>query len=78
MSTVTQTVNFIQAEDLNHRQFQSFMREIDSEFADIPHHTDVFWLSRGVFELGGEMRRFKPPILRDEKWKCDKSSTSTS
>uniref|UniRef100_A0A3B4FQX6 DUF4371 domain-containing protein n=1 Tax=Pundamilia nyererei TaxID=303518 RepID=A0A3B4FQX6_9CICH len=26
---------------LNHRQFQSFMWEIDSEFADIPHHTEV-------------------------------------
>uniref|UniRef100_A0A3P9CFD4 SPIN-DOC-like zinc-finger domain-containing protein n=1 Tax=Maylandia zebra TaxID=106582 RepID=A0A3P9CFD4_9CICH len=26
---------------LNHRQFQSFMWEIDSEFTDIPHHTEV-------------------------------------
>lgn len=45
MITVTQTVNFIRAKGLNHRQFQSFMWEIDSEFADIPHHTEVCWLS---------------------------------
>uniref|UniRef100_A0A3B4GZR3 DUF4371 domain-containing protein n=1 Tax=Pundamilia nyererei TaxID=303518 RepID=A0A3B4GZR3_9CICH len=32
---------------LNHRQFQSFMREIDSEFADIPYHTEVRWLIHG-------------------------------
>ncbi|XP_015743109.2 general transcription factor II-I repeat domain-containing protein 2A-like [Python bivittatus] len=41
MSSVTQTVNFIRAKGLNHQQFQSFMREIDSEFADIPYHTEV-------------------------------------
>lgn len=34
MSTVTQTVNFIRAKGFIHRQFQSFMREIDSEFTD--------------------------------------------
>lgn len=45
MSTVTQTVNFIRAMGLNHKQFQSFLREIDSEFADIPYHPEVRWLS---------------------------------
>lgn len=40
MSTVTQTVNFIRDKGLNHWQFQSFMRETDSEFANIPFHTE--------------------------------------
>ncbi|XP_072239317.1 general transcription factor II-I repeat domain-containing protein 2-like [Leuresthes tenuis] len=82
MSTVTQTVNFIRAKGLNHRQFRSFMREIDSEFADIPYHTEVRWLSRGkvlnrVFELSNEICQFMDSkgkdstVLRDEKWKCE-------
>ena len=82
MSTVTQTVNFIRSKGLNHRQFQSFMREIDSEFADIPYHTEVRWLSRGkvlnrVFELSNEICQFMDSkgkdstVLRDEKWKCE-------
>ncbi|XP_035500193.1 general transcription factor II-I repeat domain-containing protein 2-like [Scophthalmus maximus] len=82
MNTVTQTVNFIRAKGLNHWQFQSFMREIDSEFADIPYHTEVRWLSRGkvlnrVFELSKEICQFMDSkgkdttVLRDEKWKCE-------
>lgn len=63
MNTVTQTINFIRAKGLNHRQFQSFLREIDSDFADIPYHTEVRWLSRGkvlnrVFELIKEICQF--------------------
>lgn len=82
MNTVTQTINFIRAKGLNHRQFQSFLREIDSDFADIPYHTEVRWLSRGkvlnrVFELIKEICRFMDSkgkdstVLRDEKWKCE-------
>lgn len=78
----TATVNFIRAEGLNHRQFQSFLREIDSEFADIPYHTEVRWLSPGkilnrVFVLHEEICQFMdskgkdPTVLRDEKWKCE-------
>lgn len=82
MSTVTQTVNFIRAKGLNHRQFQSFLQEIDSEFGDMPYHTEVRWLSRGkvlsrVFHLIEEICQFMDSkgkdstILQDEKWKCD-------
>ena len=46
-NTVTQTVTFIRAQGCNHRQFQSFLREIDSEFGDMPYHTEVRWLIRG-------------------------------
>ncbi|KAK0137704.1 General transcription factor II-I repeat domain-containing protein 2 [Merluccius polli] len=66
----------------NHRQFQSFLREINSEFADIPYHNEVRWLSRGkvlnrVFELSKEICQFieskgkDSTVLRDEKWKCE-------
>lgn len=82
MSTVTQTVNFIRAKGLNHRQFQSFLREIDSAFTDIPYHTEVRWLSRGkilqrVFDLHKDICQFMDSkgkdctVLRDEKWKCE-------
>lgn len=67
---------------MNHRQFQSFLQEIDSEFADIPYHTEVRWLSRGkilnrVFELHKEICQFMDSkgkdssVLWDEKWKCE-------
>ncbi|XP_060786769.1 general transcription factor II-I repeat domain-containing protein 2A-like [Neoarius graeffei] len=82
MSTVTQTVNFIRAKGLNHRQFQSFLREIDSAFTDIPYHTEVRWLSRGkilqrVFDLHKDICQFMDSkgkdctVLWDEKWKCE-------
>ena len=82
MNAVTQTVNFIQTRGLYHRQFQSSMREIDSEFADIPYHTEVRWLSREkvlnrVFELRKEICQLMDSkgkdftALRDAKWKCE-------
>jgi hypothetical protein len=82
MSTVTQTVNFIRAKGLNHRQFQSFLQEINSEFGDMPYHTEVRWLSRGkvlsrFFQLIEEICQFMDSkgkdstVFRDKKWKCE-------
>lgn len=74
ISTVTQTVNVVRARGLNHRQFQSFLEEMHSEHGDIPYHTEVRWLSRGIvlnrfFELREEICTFGKDTtdLRDEK-----------
>uniref|UniRef100_A0A0L8G398 DUF4371 domain-containing protein n=1 Tax=Octopus bimaculoides TaxID=37653 RepID=A0A0L8G398_OCTBM len=37
------------AKGLNHHQFLSFLQEIDSEFGNMPYHTEVWWLSWGKF-----------------------------
>uniref|UniRef100_A0A0L8GEV5 DUF4371 domain-containing protein n=1 Tax=Octopus bimaculoides TaxID=37653 RepID=A0A0L8GEV5_OCTBM len=67
-STVTQTVNFMRVKGLNHRQFQSFLREIHSEFADVPYHLEVRWLSLGkvlntVFVVVEEIGQFMDIML---------------
>ncbi|KAL6480985.1 hypothetical protein MHYP_G00090650 [Metynnis hypsauchen] len=82
MTTVTKVVNFIRAKGLNHRQFQSFLKECGSEYADVPYHTEVRWLSRGkvlssCFELGMELCQFleskgkDTAALRDQKFLCE-------
>ena len=47
MKVVTQLVNYIRANSLNHRQFQSFLNEINAEYKDVVYHSEVRWLSRG-------------------------------
>ncbi|XP_064100875.1 general transcription factor II-I repeat domain-containing protein 2-like [Macrobrachium nipponense] len=47
MNVVVSTVNFIRRHGLNQRQFQTFLSEIDSEYGDVLHHTEVRWLSKG-------------------------------
>ena len=47
MNVVVSTVNFIRRHGLNHRQFQTFLSEIDSEYGDVLYHTEVRWLSKG-------------------------------
>ena len=80
MISIKQVVNFITAKGLNHRQFKSFLKELDSKFRDVPHHTEVRWLSRrkvlsrcfetreGTFQLM-ESKEVTAEI-RDKKFLC--------
>lgn len=47
MEIVIKTVNFLRSRALNHRQFREFLISNDSEYEEIPFHTEVRWLSRG-------------------------------
>ncbi|KAL1268530.1 hypothetical protein QQF64_033893 [Cirrhinus molitorella] len=61
MNTVAQTVNFIRARALNHRQFQSFLEEIQSELGDVPYQTEVRSRAQVLnrfFELRDEICQF--------------------
>lgn len=82
MDIVVKTINFIRSRGLNHRQFISFLADMDSEFGEILYHTEVRWLSRGnvlkrFFALRNEIAEFmkmknKPiPLLTDSTFLCD-------
>jgi hypothetical protein len=82
MAVVVKTVNFIRARSLNHRQFKTLLAETDAEFLDLPYHTEVRWLSRGVVlekfyalrnEIGSFMKEKESPVpeLEDVGWLHD-------
>jgi len=82
MSTVISIVNYIRKSGLNHRQFKSFVEDIESEYGDLLFHSEVRWLSRGkvlkrFYELRYEIEIFmtdksKPiPELSDPAWLWD-------
>ncbi|XP_039264551.2 general transcription factor II-I repeat domain-containing protein 2A-like [Styela clava] len=63
LKPVTAVVNFIRSHGLNHRQFQGFFEDIDSDFSDLPYHTAVRWLSCGrvlsrFYKLRREIEQF--------------------
>ena len=72
-------MNFIRGHALNHRQFQAFHEEIDSDFCDFTYHTAVRWLSCGkvlfrFYKLRNEIDVFltekdrAAPQLSDPTW----------
>ena len=82
MKYVFTAVNFIRSRGLNHRQFRSFLEEIQSDYQDVPYHTDVRWLSRGnvlkrFVELRSEIRQFltekgkETDVFDDKTWLSD-------
>ena len=81
MSVVVKSVHFIRARGLNHRQFDTFLRDDDIQ-AGLPYHTEVRWLSRGAvlkrfFELrediGQVMEKMGSPVkeLKCSQWVKD-------
>lgn len=47
ITVVTETVNFIRAHGLNHRQLRALLDDENCEYEDLPVHTEVCWLSHG-------------------------------
>jgi len=70
MDVVVKTVNFIRALGLNHRQFVSFLADLETEYGELLYHTEVRWLSRGkvlqrFFELRQQIALFMAMKDRD-------------
>ena len=51
MKSIIWAVNFIWSPTLIYCQFQTFLKEIDAEYFDLPYHTAVRWLSCGKILL---------------------------
>ena len=82
MDVVVKTINFIRSRGLNHRQFTSFLADMDSEYGELLYHTEVRWLSRGnvlkrFFALRDEIASFMKmnnkavPLLTDSTFQCN-------
>ncbi|XP_076864060.1 general transcription factor II-I repeat domain-containing protein 2A [Brachyhypopomus gauderio] len=72
MATVVKTINLIRSRALNHREFRTFLSDIDAEYGDVIYHTDVRWLSRSsvlqrFFSLRSEIDRF----LKEKQLRLD-------
>ena len=81
MDVVVETVNFIRSRRLTHRQFKSFLADMDSEYGELLYHTEIRWLSRGnvlkrFFALRNEIASFLEmknkavPLLADATFQC--------
>ena len=82
MNTVVKIVNIIRSRGLYHRQFQSFLSDVDAEYGDVLYHSDVRWLSRGAvlqrfYSLRSEIDQFLKAKnqhvdeLTDPQWLAD-------
>ena len=82
MDIVVKTVNFIRSRGLTHRQFKSFLADMDSEYGELLYHIEIRWLSRGnvlkrFFALRNEIASFLEmknktvPLLADATFQCN-------
>ncbi|KAK0141946.1 General transcription factor II-I repeat domain-containing protein 2 [Merluccius polli] len=82
LNTVVKTVNIIRARGLYHREFQTFLSDVDAEYGDLLYHSEVLWLSRGsmlrrFYSLRSEIDQFLKekdrPLhqLSDPLWLAD-------
>lgn len=84
VTVVTKVVNFIRGRALNHRQFVGFLKEIESDFNEIPYYIEVRWLSIGkvldrfqylldeiVSSLSIKEKLHDFPELQNEAWLND-------
>ncbi|XP_076373036.1 general transcription factor II-I repeat domain-containing protein 2B-like [Tachypleus tridentatus] len=82
MKNVVQCVNYIRTRGLNHRQFKTFLDELDSEYSDVLYFSAVRWLSRVAtlkrfWNLREEMKFFMESkrqnvdFLSNENWLND-------
>lgn len=66
-NTVVKTVNIIRGRGLYHREFQAFLSDVDAEYGDVLHHSDVRWLSRGAVLKGFDSLRSEIDQFLKEK-----------
>ncbi|XP_038660110.1 general transcription factor II-I repeat domain-containing protein 2A-like [Scyliorhinus canicula] len=85
MDPVVRAVNLIRARGMKHRQFRSFLEDIEADFTDVLYHTNVRWLSMGkvlkrVWDLKAEIVMFFnmkdiscdfSKEIESDEWVCD-------
>ncbi|XP_076289655.1 general transcription factor II-I repeat domain-containing protein 2-like [Lasioglossum baleicum] len=82
MSDIARVINFVRRCELKQTQLRRFLQELDSDYGELPNHTDIRWLSRGkaldgFFNLREEIRKFMDsagspvPELADPNWVKD-------
>ncbi|GFU23547.1 general transcription factor II-I repeat domain-containing protein 2 [Trichonephila clavipes] len=82
MKVVVKVINSIKSNPLKHRQFQEYLRELESEYGDIIYYTKIRWLSRGncflrFWKLREETKTFmnnnghNTSKLSDDQWLLD-------
>ncbi|XP_077301672.1 general transcription factor II-I repeat domain-containing protein 2-like [Arctopsyche grandis] len=86
-SRVIKLVNLIRSSGLKHRQFISFLEDLDAEYTYIPFHSHIRWLSLGnvlqrVWKLKDDIILFLEmkhitdfPELTNNDWLCDVAFT---
>ncbi|XP_017794537.1 PREDICTED: general transcription factor II-I repeat domain-containing protein 2B-like [Habropoda laboriosa] len=82
MKVVVKIEIFIKSNGLNHRQFQIFLKSLDSDYNDVTFYAEVRWLTcakmlKRVFDLQQEIQSFfaskskSIPEFEDKEWVCD-------